>query len=62
MGVMWGPVVMGRDYTGEIGEGKGIFLRGRWGPQGTSPVVRRAWCESQGVDFIGGFLWALGVC
>jgi hypothetical protein len=23
---------------------------------------RHAWRESQGVDFVGRFLWALGVC
>lgn len=53
---------MGRDYTGEIGEGKGIFQRGAVGAARDSPVVRRAWCETQGVDFVWGFLWALGVC
>ncbi|KAF0116000.1 MAG: hypothetical protein FD150_696 [Rhodobacteraceae bacterium] len=40
---MWGPVVMGRDYTGEIGEGKGIFQGGWWGPQGTP-----AWVPTRG--------------
>jgi hypothetical protein len=27
-----------------------------------SPVGAHAWADSQGVDFIGGVLWALGVC
>ena len=62
MRVMWGPVVMGRDYTGEIGEGKGIFQGVRWGPQGTPLGGAHARAESQGVDFVGGLVWALGDC
>lgn len=57
---MMAPDHGGRLYGGNRGR-EGDFSGGAVGAARDSPVVRRAWCETQGVDFIGGFRWALGV-
>lgn len=48
-------------YGGNRGR-EGDFSERAVGAARDSAAVRRAWCETQGVDLIGGFLWELGVC